>query len=145
MNSRQASVKLSLVIDILRDDWSSKALDQLVGINLLEVKQYIDALESVATTAASLTKPNGGKLRSRISQLEAENKTLKAKLGGTARIVTDVVKAGESPNRYIPADVLHRARELKDQGLTVTSTLTVVPKKAAKKKGKKKAKKSKKR
>jgi hypothetical protein len=137
MNSREAAVKLSLVIDILRDKGRGPALDQLVQINLLEVKQYIDLLGAAASTAASTAKPNGGKLRGRISKLESENKVLRAKLGGTARIVVDVIKAGESPNRYIPADVLHRARDLKKQGLTVRPDLTVAPKKPSKKKGKK--------
>jgi hypothetical protein len=142
MDSRQASVKLSLVIDILRDDWSSKALDQLVGINLIEVKQYIDALGSAATTAAA-PKPNGGKLRGRISKLEKDNVALRKLLGGASEVVSDVVEIGGTSNRYVSADVLRRAREVEAEYLVVGSDLLIRKKKVpAKKKGKKKAKKA---
>jgi hypothetical protein len=137
MNNREAAVKLSLVVDILRGNDRSQSLNQLVQINLLEVKKYLDILGAVSAPAAPTTKLSGGKLRSRISKLEAENVRLKESLGKTSRIVLDVVKAGEAPNRYIPAEVLHRARELQMRDLGDVKPKKKVAKRRGKKKGKK--------
>lgn len=115
MNQAEAKAKLTACVGAIEDGPTF----HLLTINLKEVLAHLEAVPEPQRPAKGKAVASSNKLRGHVSKLEADNARLKETLSKTSKIVQDVVKAGEAPNRYIPAELLRRARDLLMKGMVL--------------------------